>query len=97
MATYVIYQGAILDDERYAAYGEQVIPNVTAAGGRFLVVGGDGESLEGALPAANRTVVIEFDTRQAAIEWYRGAGYTEIRKLRAGAADVTMYIVDGFA
>jgi uncharacterized protein (DUF1330 family) len=43
--------------------------------------GGEVHVLEGEPPPA-RTVVIEFPTRQAAIDWYRSEEYTSIRRLR---------------
>ena len=51
--------------------------------------------LEGTAPPS-RTVVIEFPTRQAAVDWYHGAAYTEARKVREGAAVANMYVVDGY-
>jgi uncharacterized protein (DUF1330 family) len=39
--------------------------------------------------------VLEFPTRAAAIVWYESPEYTEIRKLRAGIAQATLYVVDG--
>jgi uncharacterized protein (DUF1330 family) len=50
--------------------------------------------LEGEAPAG-RTVILEFPTRQAAIDWYRGADYTEIRKIREAASIARMYVIDG--
>ncbi len=94
MPAYVIYQGDVTDDLRYQDYKAQAGPSVVAAGGKYLVRGGDGEALEGELPAS-RTVVIEFPTRAAARLWYEGAEYTEIRKLREGPARATLYVVDG--
>jgi uncharacterized protein (DUF1330 family) len=94
LAAYVIYQGEVLDPERYEQYKAQVTPNIAAAGGRYLVRGGEAEALEGDLPAG-RTVVVEFPTKKAALDWYRGEEYTEIRKLREGAARATIYVVDG--
>jgi uncharacterized protein (DUF1330 family) len=44
---------------------------------------------------AGRTVVLEFPTKKAALDWYRSEEYTEIRKLREGAARATLYVVDG--
>jgi len=41
--------------------------------------------------------VLEFPTRQAAVDWYSGDEYTEIRKIREGAARARMYVVDGVA
>ncbi len=94
MTTYVIYQADILDEVRYEEYKERVSPNIDAAGGRYLVSGGHATPLEGHLPAS-RTVVVAFPTRQAALDWYTSEEYAAIRKLREGAAQATLYIVDG--
>jgi uncharacterized protein (DUF1330 family) len=96
VAAYVVYQGEVTDPERYEEYKTKAAASIVAAGGRYLVRGGDVEVLEGEAPAG-RTVVLEFPTMQAAIEWYRGDDYTEIRKLREGAARARMYVVDGVA
>lgn len=96
MAAYVIYQGEVLDPERYDEYKAKGAASILAAGGRYLVRGGDVEVLEGEAPAG-RTVVLEFPTMQAAIDWYRSDEYTEIRKIREGAARARMYVVDGVA
>ena len=94
MAAYVVYQGEVLDPERYDEYKTKGAASILAAGGRYLVRGGDVEVLEGE-PPAGRTVVLEFPTMQAAIDWYRSDEYTEIRKIREGAARARMYVVDG--
>jgi uncharacterized protein (DUF1330 family) len=94
MTAYVIYQCDILDADRYAEYATRVPASIEASGGRYLVRGGESEALEGELPAS-RTVVLEFPTRQAALDWYRGQEYTAIRRYRDGAARATMYVVDG--
>ena len=94
MTAFVIYQADILDPTKYEEYKAQVAPNVAAAGGRYLVRGGDATALEGEMPAS-RTVVLAFPTRQAALDWYHGTEYTAIKKLRDGAARATLYVVDG--
>lgn len=95
MTAYVIYEGEELDPERYEEYKVEAAESIVAAGGRYLVRGGDVEVLEGDAPAG-RTVVLEFPTMQAALDWYRGAEYTEIRKIRSGAARVrALYVVEG--
>jgi uncharacterized protein (DUF1330 family) len=95
VAAYVIYQGEVLDPERYEEYKVKAAESIAAAGGRYLVRGGDVEVLEGEAPAG-RTVLLEFKTMQAALDWYRGAEYTEVRNLREGAARVSrLYLVDG--
>jgi uncharacterized protein (DUF1330 family) len=93
---YVIYQADVADEARYENYKAQAGPSVLSAGGKYLVRGGDGEALEGGLPAS-RTVILEFPTRAAALNWYHSPEYTEIRKLRAGIAEATLYVVDGIA
>jgi len=91
---YVVYQAEITDPERYEQYRTRVSPSILAAGGRYLVRGGDVEVLEGEAPAG-RTVLLEFPTMEDALQWYRGDAYTEIRKLRVGAAKARMYLVGG--
>lgn len=94
MAAYVIYQGEVTDPERYEVYKTAAAASIAAAGGRYVVRGGDIEVLEGD-PPPGRTVVLEFDTRQAALDWYRGDEYVEARKLREGASRARLYVVDG--
>jgi len=94
VTTYVIYQAEILDPARYEEYKERAAPNIVAAGGRYVVRGGDATALEGELPAS-RTVILAFPTRQAALAWYHSEEYAEIRALRDGSARATLYMVDG--
>jgi uncharacterized protein (DUF1330 family) len=94
MPAYVVYQGEVLDPQRYEEYKTRAAASIHAAGGRYVVRGGDVEVLEGD-PPAGRTVVLEFPTMAAAVAWYRGDVYTEVRKLREGAAIARMYAVDG--
>ncbi len=96
MAAYVIYQGEVLDPQRYEVYKLKAAESIETAGGRYLVRGGEVEVLEGDAPAG-RTVVVEFPDRETATGWYRGQMYTEARKLREGAATARMYVVEGLA
>ena len=96
MAVYVIYQGEVLDPERYEEYKLKAAASIASAGGRYVVRGGDIDVLEGE-PPAGRTVVVEFPTRQAALDWYAGEEYTEARRAREGIARARMYVVPGVA
>ena len=96
MAAYVVYQAEVTDPQRYEEYKPRAAASIAAAGGRYLVRGGEVEVLEGD-PPAGRTVVLEFPTMRAALDWYRGDDYTEARKLRADAARARMYVVEGTA
>ena len=96
MAAYVIYQGEVTDPVRYEEYKVSAAASIARAGGRYLARGGAVEVLEGD-PPAGRTVVVEFPTMQAALDWYRSDGYTDARALREGAATARLYVVDGVA
>jgi len=94
VAAYVIYQGEVLDPVRYEEYKTRAAASLQAAGAHYVVRGGDFDVLEGD-PPAGRTVVVEFPSRQAAIDWYHSAEYTAARAIREGAARARMYVVDG--
>ncbi|HEY7948598.1 MAG TPA: DUF1330 domain-containing protein [Acidimicrobiales bacterium] len=94
MPAYVIYQGEVTDPQRYEEYKTRAQESIAAAGGRYVVRGGEVEVLEGD-PPAGRTVVLEFPDREAAVNWYRGERYSEARQIRHGAATARMYVVDG--
>jgi uncharacterized protein (DUF1330 family) len=94
MAAYVIYQGEVLDPDRYEVYKGEAAASIAAAGGRYIVRGGPIEVLEGDAPAG-RTVIVEFPSMQAALDWYSGEAYATARGLREGAARARLYVVDG--
>jgi uncharacterized protein (DUF1330 family) len=79
----VIYEGEVLGAVRYDEYKTKAAESILAAGGRYIVRGGAIDTLEGE-PPAGRIVVLEFPTKQAALDWYRSSQYTEIRKIREG-------------
>ena len=96
MPAYVVYQGEVLDPERYDEYKTKAAASIHAAGGKYLVRGGDVKVLEGEAPAG-RIVVLEFPTMHAALDWYRSDEYMDIRRIREGAARARMYVVEGVA
>jgi uncharacterized protein (DUF1330 family) len=68
---------------------------VAAHGGRFLVRGGEQETLEGDW-APLRTVVMEFPDRDAARAWYESDDYAPLRELRRQASNTEILLVDGY-
>ena len=81
MPAYVFYQGEVTDPERYEQYKTRAAASIIAAGGRYLVRGGDVHVFEGEAPAG-RTVLLEFPDSEA-------------RSIRRGAATARMFLVDG--
>ncbi len=83
----------VTDAERYGAYARALPAVVERFGGRFLVVGGRFEAAEG--EARPRNVVIAFDDYETARACWHSPDYAEVARLREGAADVDVVIVEG--
>ncbi len=94
MTAYLIYQAHVLDQERYDQYRAAAGPAVEAGGGTYLVRGGEVDVLEGD-PPLGRTVVVAFESMEAARQWYDGEQYQQAKALRNGAVRANAYIVDG--
>jgi uncharacterized protein (DUF1330 family) len=94
MPAYVIAETDVHDPEQYERYKAAVPSSVAAAGGRFVVRGGEHAVLEGDW-SPERIVVLEFDDLEAAKRWYDSPEYREARRLREGAATLKVVAVEG--
>ena len=92
---YVIFTEAIRDPEGMTAYGQAAGPTLAERSVAVLAVDQAPEVLEGEWHG-NQTVILEFDTVEAAREWYESAEYGEAKLLRQAAADANVVIVSGF-
>jgi uncharacterized protein (DUF1330 family) len=94
MPAYVIVEIDITDPERYEDYKAAAAPAVAAAGGSYLVRGGELAVLEGDW-RPTRLVILQFEDLAAARRWYESDGYRDARQRRQGAARVSMVTVQG--
>jgi uncharacterized protein (DUF1330 family) len=94
MAGYVIVDVNITDPEEYQVYARQTPATVEQYGGKFLVRGGQPETLEGEWPT-KRIVVIEFPSVEQAHAWYNSPEYSAIKGIRQRAANTDLIIVHG--
>ena len=94
MPAYVIVETDVTDPAQYERDKAASTHAVAAAGGRYLVRGGELEVLEGDW-RPSRLVVLEFEDLAAARHWYRSEPYRQARKLREGAARMRMVAVQG--
>jgi uncharacterized protein (DUF1330 family) len=94
MAAYVIVETDVTDPEQYERYKTAASDAVTAAGGRYVVRGGELAVLEGDWSPV-RLVVLEFEDLAAAKRWYESERYQAARRLREGAARLRMVAVQG--
>jgi uncharacterized protein (DUF1330 family) len=84
---------AIHDPERVAEYARLAGPAMKAAGGRFLARGTAAAAFE--LGIRERTVIIEFDSVEAAMAAYDSPGYQEALQVLGDAAERDLRIVEG--
>ena len=81
------------DPEKAAAYREFAKPALEAAGGRFLAVGGQVVAKENGV--AERTILIEFESFEAAVAAYESDAYQEALRALDGGADRDIRLFEG--
>ena len=84
MPAYVIVETDVTDPEQYERYKATGAHQVAAAGGRYLVRGGELAVLEGDWEPS-RLVVLEFEDLEAAKRWYDSERYRQARRCGAAA------------
>jgi uncharacterized protein (DUF1330 family) len=95
MPAYVVVEVEVEDPARYETYKRMVPPTLAAYGGRFLVRGGDVETLEGDW-SPKRIVIAEFPSVEKAKAWWSSTEYAEAKALRQATAKTQMIVVEGF-
>ncbi|MEM8552133.1 MAG: DUF1330 domain-containing protein [Pseudomonadota bacterium] len=80
------------------SYREKYVPlnqaPIAAHGGKFLVRGGQSETMEGSLRP--RCVIIEFPSYQAALDCFRSEGYEAASVERRKFSEGDVLIVEGY-
>lgn len=92
MPAYVIAKVTVTDRDRYREYAKLTPGVIAKFGGRFLARGGEVVTLEGP-EERQRVALIEFPSLERAKEFYSSADYCKVKKLREGAATVSLIAV----
>ncbi|BBY38118.1 hypothetical protein MMAN_22520 [Mycobacterium mantenii] len=92
---YVILTEAIKDPEGMNAYAQAAAPAIGQGGCKTLAVDTNPRVVEGDWHG-DQTVVLEFDSVEAARAWYESERYQNAAKLRQAAADCNALIIAGF-
>jgi uncharacterized protein (DUF1330 family) len=92
---YVILTEAIKDPEGMNAYAQAAAPAMGQGGCKILAVDTKPQVVEGSWHG-NQTVVLEFDSVDAARAWYESETYQKAAKLRQAAAECNAVIISGF-
>ena len=94
MPAYIVVQIEVKDPQTYDEYKTLAPPSIAAYGGRYIVRGGEVETLEGGwMP--RRFVVLEFPDTAAARGWWASREYAAAKGLRQRAASTEMILVAG--
>lgn len=93
-AAYMIADVKVTDPEAYEDYKAQVPATIAKYGGEYLVRGGDFVALEGDAPSG-RVVVLRFESKERALEWYNSDEYEGPKAIRHRAAVSRSFLVEG--
>lgn len=92
-AYWVSIYRSISNPDALAAYGKLAGPALQAAGGRFLARGVPALTFENGLK--ERTVLVEFDSVEAAQAAYKSEGYqAAVKHLTPGSVDREIRIIE---
>ena len=96
MSAYIIARVDVTDWNRYREYTRATPAAIAHFGGKFIVRGGETVTLEGSAEK-HRVVIIEFPSLAKAKEFYHSKEYSEVKKLRDGAAVGQFLAVEGYS
>jgi uncharacterized protein (DUF1330 family) len=84
----------ITDPVIYEEYKRQAPPSIAQYGGKYLIRGGQCDTLEGEW-SPKRFVVLEFESVEQAKKWWASPEYAEAKALRQRSAKTEMFVVPG--
>jgi uncharacterized protein (DUF1330 family) len=91
---YLIGEIDVHDADTYANYTAQTPDVIAKHGGKFIVRGGETETLEGEAPKG-RVVVVEFPSLEAARAFYGSGDYQPLIQIRQSASSGRLFLVEG--
>lgn len=94
MKAYIIADVTITDPARYEEYKKLTPASLAPFDGKFVVRGGDTETLEGRW-RPGRLVVIEFPSPEKAKAWWSSKVYADAKAIRQSASLTSMILVEG--
>jgi uncharacterized protein (DUF1330 family) len=86
MPAYFVFHNRVHDAEKMQEYVPKAVETLASYQPEVLVLDEHSQVLEGD-PPWPRTVVIRFDSREAALAWYNSPAYQEVLPLRLAASE----------
>lgn len=94
MPAYALVRANVTNAERFKDYASRTPALLEKYGARFLVRGGDVTTLEGD-KETRRIVVIEYESKEKALEFYHSDEYAELLAIMKEAGTREFILVDG--
>jgi uncharacterized protein (DUF1330 family) len=95
MTAYIVGRLKVWDRDWLAEYLPKVTVLIEKHGGRFLVLGGSPEQIEGSEEAANSAIILEFPSRDAAMAFWNAEEFAPLVKLRNTGSSMEAMVLDG--
>ena len=93
-AYYLVDIREIKDDRKMQLYRARITPVIEQFGGRYLVIGGPVQVVEGSYQPVF-PVMIEFPAMADARRWYDSEEYRELKGLRLSATVSNAFFMEG--
>jgi uncharacterized protein (DUF1330 family) len=94
MPAYIVAQLDIRDHNTFARYADLTMPTLDAHEGTLCAADDEAELLEGDW-SGTRTVVLRFDSKDAAKAWYESREYQEAALVRRACSSGALVLLDG--
>ena len=96
MPAYLITQAKITDPVEFKKYMKAFMAQIESFPGKTIAAVDNVQILEGQWPEG-RTVIMEFPSKEKALEWYESREYQEIAQIRLRSSEGTMVLVEGLS
>ena len=95
MSAYFVFHNRIQNAKQMQEYVAKALPTLAPYKHEILVFEANSTVIEGStnLP---RTIVVKFDSREAAMAWYNSPEYQAVLPMRLAATEGFAVLVDGF-
>jgi uncharacterized protein (DUF1330 family) len=93
---YVVFDADVRDAPRYMEYMALVLPQIEAAGGKYLARGGPHTTYEGDW-SPHRLVLLDFPSREAFEGFYSSPAYQDLHAMRDEVSYARLVGVEGLA
>ena len=94
MAAYLVVDIDVTNPAQFEEYKKLAPGAIAKYGGRYIIRGGAYEAIEGNWKP-QRLTVVEFESMEKAKAFYSSPEYQTAIKVRAGAANMKMLLVQG--